>query len=66
MNKDIMRKAGFEKEVALVESFICPTCCKDILLLNAFKDELSYREYRISGMCQQCQDEVFGEGEPDE
>lgn len=25
-----------------------------------FKDELSKREYRISGLCQKCQDEVFG------
>lgn len=25
-----------------------------------FKDELSRREYRISGLCQKCQDEVFG------
>jgi hypothetical protein len=27
-----------------------------------FRDELSAREYRISGMCQACQDGVFGEG----
>ena len=25
-----------------------------------FKDDLSGREYRISGMCQSCQDGVFG------
>ena len=25
-----------------------------------FRDELSRREYRISGFCQKCQDEVFG------
>ena len=25
-----------------------------------FRDELSVREYRISGMCQKCQDSVFG------
>lgn len=24
-----------------------------------FRDELSHREYTISGLCQQCQDEVF-------
>jgi uncharacterized CHY-type Zn-finger protein len=24
-----------------------------------FKDELSKKEYSISGMCQQCQDETF-------
>jgi hypothetical protein len=28
-----------------------------------FRDERSRHEYRISGLCQQCQDTVFGEGE---
>lgn len=27
-----------------------------------FRDELSAREYYISGMCQDCQDSVFGKG----
>ena len=27
--------------------------------VGKFKDELSESEYRISGMCQKCQDEVF-------
>ncbi len=60
MNKDIMKKAGFEKEVALVEKHVCPICCKDISLVNAFKDELSRKEYEISGMCQECQDSIYG------
>ena len=25
-----------------------------------FRDELSVKEYRISGLCQKCQDGVFG------
>lgn len=36
----------------------CPTCRKKILSTE-FKDELSVREFCISGMCQECQDEVF-------
>lgn len=27
-----------------------------------FKDELSRREFTISGLCQNCQDAVFGKG----
>jgi len=27
---------------------------------DAFKDEISRREYSISRMCQKCQDETFG------
>jgi hypothetical protein len=35
----------------------CPTCGDGVTEL---RDELSFREYRISGMCQSCQDSVFG------
>ena len=38
----------------------CP-CCKSVI--TDFHDELSYKEYLISGMCQKCQDSVFGTGE---
>lgn len=40
---------------------VCVTCGQDAGL---FRDGLSRREYTISGMCQACQDEVFG-GEDD-
>jgi len=37
-------------------------------LVNGFKNDLSEKEYTISGLCQTCQDEVFsasvGEDEP--
>jgi len=28
-----------------------------------FKDELSYKEWEISGLCQDCQDDFFTENE---
>lgn len=31
--------------------------------LGPFRDELSRKEYTISGLCQVCQDEVFGSEE---
>lgn len=37
----------------------CVTCGKPIVNEN-FRNDLSRKEYRISGCCQQCQDEVFG------
>lgn len=37
----------------------CNTCSKEYPL--EFKDLASYREFRISGICQKCQDEVFTE-----
>lgn len=36
---------------------ICPICRQPI---GEFRDESSLREYNISGMCQTCQDSVFG------
>ena len=34
----------------------CTSCGKPI---HGFKDNLSVTEYRITGFCQSCQDEVF-------
>lgn len=33
---------------------------------ETFRDDLSRREFAISGMCQGCQDKVFSEGDDDE
>ena len=35
----------------------CATCGE---AANEFRNELSEREYNISGMCQACQDDIFG------
>lgn len=35
----------------------CPTCSGEI---TEFRDPLSLKEFGISGMCQECQDSVFG------
>lgn len=59
MNKEILKSPGLNKEVARVEKGACPICAKPIVDTD-FKDELSRKEFRISGMCQKCQDQVFG------
>lgn len=56
MNKELLKAAGFKEEVAAVEHGFCPICKKPV---GPFKDELSKKEYKISGLCQTCQDEVF-------
>jgi hypothetical protein len=56
-----MRKAIegiFPGTMAAIDKELCPTCGEPIA---GFRDELSLREYKISGMCQACQDSVFGE-----
>lgn len=40
--------------------FGCP-CCGKAYRLDHFRNEVSVREAGISGLCQKCQDEVFGE-----
>lgn len=35
----------------------CVTCGAEA---TEFRDKLSMKEYRVSGMCQACQDSVFG------
>lgn len=35
----------------------CVACGKQA---TTFRDEISKREYGISGLCQSCQDEIFG------
>ena len=36
------------------------TCCGSAVTLDSVVDELSLKEFHISGMCQTCQDSVFG------
>ena len=54
-----MKKMGFGKAVEAVEQKKCPLCAKDIKM-EEFKDKISKVEYKISGICQKCQDNIFG------
>jgi len=55
-----LRAAGFGEEVRRAELGLCPLC-SDPVKEEDFRDELSRKEHNISGMCQKCQDGVFGE-----
>jgi hypothetical protein len=59
VNKDIMKAMGFEKAVENVEMKKCPFCNKQIDI-SSFRDLESVREYKIGGLCQECQDEFYG------
>lgn len=60
MNKDIMRKLGFTKEVEAIENGVCPIC-RDKVDVSLLRDSKSKAEYVVSGMCMKCQDKIFGE-----
>ena len=61
MNKKLLLEMGFVKQLQRIAHGFCPTC--GLPTSNDFKDELSRREYEISGLCQDCQDDVFGKDE---
>lgn len=65
MNHDNKRKWGhclmdedLKRMFDLRDNGKCPFCKKPVNL-DDFRDEQSLREYRISGLCQSCQDEFF-------
>lgn len=50
----------FPAEKAMREMSICPFCGVGVTE-HDFRDQLSVKEFRISGLCQRCQNEMFGE-----
>jgi hypothetical protein len=58
MNPQLMRSLGFGKEVDLMENHQCPMCETSVNQAD-FKDELSRKEYEVSGLCASCQDAIF-------
>lgn len=49
----------FPDQMELAKEGKCTTCGKEIKIED-YRDPLSLQEYKISGMCQECQDSVFG------
>jgi len=60
MKESIIRAAGFDKEVDRVKANLCPFCGNIVNPDTEFKDGLSRKEFGISGLCQACQDKMFG------
>ncbi len=57
--KELSKIIRFRREVAMVEKRICPLCV-DIVDEDEFRTEVFIREFESSGLCQGCQDTVFG------
>lgn len=61
LEKPDLNKPGmdiFPQTRQRVENDQCATCGKEILESD-FKDDLSKKEYTVSGMCQTCQDDIW-------
>lgn len=59
MNKDIIKKVFGDNIINQIENSICPIC-KEKINMNDFRTNLDIKEYTISGLCQKCQDRIFG------
>jgi hypothetical protein len=55
---------GVDRVKTITESF-CVSCDSKDNNAASFRDDLSRKEYAISGMCQSCQDDIFGVGDDD-
>ena len=53
------KKAFGISQTEAKEKKVCPFCHKPINMED-FKDPLSIKEFRMSGLCQKCQDDTFG------
>jgi hypothetical protein len=60
--RELLIVAGFDEEVRKAMLGICPFCDTPVTVED-FRDDLSRREFHISGMCQKCQDIHFQEPE---
>ena len=52
--------------VKTISGGTCVSCDAEGIIASSFSDDLSRKEYSISGMCQSCQDDLFGADEDDE
>lgn len=59
MEAELTRIFGVDRRSVIAQNK-CTSCAGDA---QEFNDDLSRKEYSISGLCQKCQDEVFGGGD---
>ena len=65
MDSFIRTLMGKDRAV-VIRNGLCMTCDSTGNMLEwKWRDELSKKEYAISGMCQSCQDDFFGISEDD-
>ena len=58
MNEEIINAIFGSEIVKRLNNHLCPMCGQEINELD-FRDDLSKREYNISGMCKQCQEKFW-------
>jgi len=59
MNANIMRALGLGDYVDKFEKGVCVFCSSEKTKPEDFRDELSRKDYGITGLCQACQDKTY-------
>lgn len=57
--KRLLKAFEFRREVAAVKMCRCPLC-SEIVDKTEFRNKAFEKEFETSGLCQGCQDSVFG------
>ncbi|WP_324447295.1 hypothetical protein [Methanosarcina sp.] len=57
--KRLLKAFGFKREVAVIKACRCPLCA-EIVDKREFRNKAFVKEFESSGLCQGCQDTVFG------
>ena len=60
LEKMLEEVAGRTTAITSDRCVSAPIGCGKPVTLDSFRDAISLKEYRISGLCQECQDKVFG------
>jgi len=60
MSEGIVKRLGFGNQLKIIKGGKCPDCGR-VVIRNDFRNRVSLMEYSISGLCQVCQDEFFGD-----
>lgn len=57
INSTIISLTGIDRRES-INNKLCGWCNSPVTM-DSFKDEISLKEYRISGLCQDCQDRMW-------
>ena len=60
LSEENLEYKHMNKRINVVDLGDC-ACCSATIFLSDFNDRLSFREFTVSQMCQDCQDETFVE-----
>ncbi len=62
--KGFLRSLGFKRGISRVKGCTRPACkcslCAEKVNEEEFRNEVFIKEFKSSGLCQECQDTVFG------